>query len=76
MVANNAFLLKDMREKSKAEGRIEGREEGIKEGIREGIEAKAVAIALEMLRDKESIDKIMKYTKLSKEQILGVNNKE
>ncbi|MBU5488037.1 Rpn family recombination-promoting nuclease/putative transposase [Clostridium sp. MSJ-8] len=36
MVANNAFILKDMREKSKAEGKIEGREEGIKEGRIEG----------------------------------------
>ena len=29
MVANNAFVLKDMRDKSKAEGRAEGIVEGI-----------------------------------------------
>ena len=38
MVANNAFVLKEMREKSKLEGREEGRKLGIEEGRKEGRE--------------------------------------
>lgn len=39
---------------------------------REKMEEKAIDIAREMLKDKEPIDKIMKYTKLSKEEILKI----
>ena len=40
-----------------------------REKIEEGIEQKSIDVAREMLRDNESIEKIMRYTKLSKEEI-------
>ncbi|MVX67381.1 hypothetical protein GKZ28_27600 [Clostridium chromiireducens] len=46
----------------KQEGREEGREEGEKK--------KAIEIALEMLKDAEPIEKIIKYSKLAEEEIL------
>ena len=46
------------------DGREEGREEGKKE--------EKINLAKEMLKDNESIEKIMKYTKLSKEEILKI----
>ena len=56
-------LLERDREKLE-EGRAEGREEGKKE--------ERINLAKEMLKDKEPIEKIMKYTKLSKEEILKI----
>ncbi len=44
--------------------RIEARDEGMREG--------KIEIAKEMLRDNEPIDKIMKYSKLPKEEILAL----
>lgn len=38
----------------------------------EGSEEKAIDVAIEMLKDNEPIEKIMKYTKLSKEEILEI----
>ena len=49
MVANNAFILKEMRENSKAEGKIEGREEGLKEGLEEGRKEEKINIAKKLL---------------------------
>ena len=40
-----------------------------------GSEEKAIDVAREMLKDKEPIEKIMKYTKLSKEEILKIKKK-
>ena len=48
-------------EKGIEKGREEGKEEGIEEGIKK--------VAKMMKDDKYPIDKIMKYTKLSKEEI-------
>ena len=56
-------LLERDREKLE-EGWAEGREEGKKE--------ERINLAKEMLKDKEPIEKIMKYTKLSKEEILKI----
>ena len=56
-------LLERDREKLE-EGRAEGREEGKKE--------ERINLAKEMLKDKEPIEKIMKYTKLSKEEIFKI----
>ena len=60
--------------KGHAAGLAEGREEGIAQGLAEG-EAKGEAkksreTALEMLKDREPMTKIMKYSKLAKEDIL------
>ena len=43
-----------------------------REKIEEGIEEKAIEVAREMLKDNEPIDKIIKYTKLSREEILAI----
>ncbi|NRT35359.1 hypothetical protein BJV38_002055 [Clostridium beijerinckii] len=43
-----------------------------REKIEEGKEEKALEIAREMLKDNEPIEKIIKYSKLSKEEILKI----
>ncbi len=43
-----------------------------REKIEEGREEKALEIAKEMLKDNEPIEKIIKYSKLSKEEILKI----
>ncbi len=57
------------REDGLAEGRAQGLKEGRKEGKQEGREEEKIKIAKEMLEDNISIEKIMKYTGLSKEAI-------
>ena len=53
-----------------AAGLAEGREEGIAQGIAEGEAKKSKETAIEMLKDGEPLTKIMKYSKLAKEDIL------
>ena len=53
-----------------AAGLGEGREEGIAQGLAEGEAKKSRETALEMLKDREPLTKIMKYSKLAKEDIL------
>ena len=43
-----------------------------REKLEEGREEERLNIAKEMLKDKEPIEKIMKYTKLSKEEIFKI----
>ena len=50
-------------------GREEGRKEGRQEGIKEGSRAAQIAMAKSMLSDGVNIDFIIKYTKLSKDEI-------
>lgn len=47
----------------------EGKEEGRKKGIEEGRKEERIKIAKEMLQDGESIEKIVKYSKLEIEEI-------
>lgn len=56
------------------EGIKEGIEKGIEQGIEQGIEKSKKDMAIEMLKDGEEIEKIIKYTKLSKEQIDKLKN--
>ncbi len=49
--------------------RNEGKTEGLKEGLREGSREKAIEMAKAMKGDGESIDKIEKYTQLSRKEI-------
>ncbi len=64
-------------EKGKAEGRAEGMEKGMEkgkaegraEGIQQGIEKEKLEIAKRMLEAEEPIEKIIKWTGLSKEAI-------
>lgn len=46
------------------------KQEGLQEGLEKGEKKKALEIALEMLKDEEPIEKIIKYSKLTKEEIL------
>ncbi len=56
--------------KGLAKGKAEGRAEGLAEGKAEGeLQAKR-AIAIEMLKDNESDDKILKYSKLTHEDLV------
>jgi len=45
-------------------------EEGLQKGLKEGIQKGIKKVALQMLEDNEPIEKIMKFTGLTKEQIL------
>ena len=48
---------------------LERDREKIEEGIEKGEKKKALEIAVEMLKDNEPIEKIIKYSKLSREEI-------
>ncbi|OOM68704.1 hypothetical protein [Clostridium sp. BL-8] len=51
---------------------LERDREKIEEGIEQGEKEKVLEIAVEMLKDNEPIEKIIKYSKLSKEEILKI----
>ena len=53
-----------------AEGEAKGRADGLAKGLAEGEAKKSRETALEMLKDGEPLTKIMKYSKLAKEDIL------
>ncbi len=61
--------IKNIVDTSREEGREEGIVEGIEQGIEKGIEQGKLDIARTMKADNEPIDKIMRYTQLTKEQI-------
>ena len=61
-----ATRIKDARRAGYVEGEAKGREAGLAEGE----EKKSRETALEMLKDREPLTKIMKYSKLAKEDIL------
>ena len=60
------------RAEGRVEGRAEGRVEGRVEGRAEGIDERNRIIAQEMKANNEPIDKITKYTGLSKQVILAL----
>ena len=57
------------REEGREEGKKEGRKEGIEEGKLEGQKQNSIEIAKRMLIDGENIEKIVKYTGLTREEI-------
>ncbi|MDR0692124.1 MAG: Rpn family recombination-promoting nuclease/putative transposase [Prevotellaceae bacterium] len=63
------------RAKGIAEGRIEGRAQGITEGRAEGVVQERKDIALHMLNDREPVEKIMRYTGLTEEEIRALQQK-
>ena len=65
MFSKSCPSLQEREQKGIEEGIILGMQQGKKEGIQEGIKTTAKAMIIEG----ESIDKIMKYTKLTMEQI-------
>jgi predicted transposase/invertase (TIGR01784 family) len=52
----------------------EGLQKGLKQGKKEVIKEGMLKVAIEMLNDNESIEKIKKFTGLTKEQILQLKN--
>lgn len=79
LASYEAALKREMDYKSQmqtAEERGEARGIGIgrEEGKAEGEKAKAIEMAKEMLADKEPFDKIIKYTKLTKNEIELIQN--
>ena len=65
---HEAIYKKDLNEKYD-EGRESGLGEGRKSGLAEGSNKEKLAIAKLMLQGKESLDKIVKYTGLSINQL-------
>ena len=67
------MIMKRLLEKKKnseyASGRDDGLAEGKSLGLSEGANREKLAIAKIMLQGKESLDKIMKYTGLSKKEL-------
>ncbi|MCP4481835.1 MAG: JAB domain-containing protein [bacterium] len=57
------------RTEGKRDGLVEGLSEGEKVGEKKGEKKKAIEMAKEMRKDKKPLEEIMKYTKLSKEEI-------
>ena len=57
-------------EAGEAQGHAAGLAQGLAEGLAEGEAKKSRETALEMLKDGEPLTKIMKYSKLAKEDIL------
>ena len=58
------------------ETKLWGREEGREEGKKIGIEETNIKIVKNMLKDNLSIEKIIKYTSLTEEEIKDIQNKE
>lgn len=56
-------------QKLKQEAKQEGIREGLIQGIKEGMQAKAIEMAKTMLKEGELVEKIMRWTGLSKEAI-------
>ena len=58
-----------------AEGKAEGKAEGRAEGKAEGKDMRSAEIAINMLKDNESLDKISRFTGLSLDEIVKLKNK-
>ena len=66
--------LKGALDTAKEEGFIEGEVKGKIEGLKEGEMKKAIESAKKMLADEEPIEKIVKYTELTIEEIKSLKN--
>jgi predicted transposase/invertase (TIGR01784 family) len=64
--------MSSIKEYFKQEGRIEGIQEGRKEGIEEGFKQGTEKIALNMLKNGESTEKVALYTGLPEEKITNL----
>ena len=67
--------VKKSKEEGIKEGEINGIEKGKKEGKKEGSKEKAIEIAREMKSENEPIEKIIKYSGLTKEEIEKIKTK-
>lgn len=61
--------LQEGRMKGRAEGLQEGRAEGLQEGRAEGENMQKIKMAEMMLEDGESVEKVMRYTGFTREQV-------
>ena len=61
-------------EKGMEKGVVLGMEKGMKKGVVLGMENRTIEIAIRMLEEKESLDKIVRFTNLSEKQILRLKN--
>ena len=64
--------FKEAEKKSREEGRLEGKTEGITIGLEKGKFEEKLSFAKQMLLNNESLDKIVKYTGLSKKEIINL----
>ena len=64
--------LDTAREEGIEEGIEQGIERGIKQGLEQGILKEKTTIIIQMLADNEPIEKIIRYTGMTKEQIEGI----
>ena len=60
---------------AKKEGMEEGLQKGLEQGVKEGKKNNSFEIAKEMLENGETIEKIIKYTKLTREEIEQLKDK-
>ena len=67
--ASHQYEIKDSYDTGKNEGLREGRTSGLAEGRQEGLKTRSAEIAKNLLNDHLDIDKIMKYTGLTKQEI-------
>lgn len=68
------FDMNACRREGIREGRAEGEKSGYAKGERFGAQKEKIEIAKEMLKNGEKIEKIQKYTNLSKEEILKLKD--
>jgi len=61
--------IKNVVDTSKEEGIIEGIEKGIEQGIEQGVDKRNIEIAFQMKKNNEPLEKIIRYTNLTKQQI-------
>ena len=64
--------LEEGRAEGRAEGLEEGRAEGRAEGLTEGADAKAREMAAAMLADGDSVEKVVRISKLPESDVLAI----
>ena len=71
MISNVERVIK----KSLKDAEKQGEKQGIEKGMKRGIERGIIKVAEQMLAAGEDIEKIMRYTGLSREEIEEIKNK-
>ncbi len=69
MISNVEKVLKKTYKDAEKQGIEKGLEQGIEQGLEQGIEKGILSVARQMLLEGEDVEKIMKYTGLSREAI-------
>ena len=71
-VGNMHEVIREMFKKEFAHEKQEGIQEGIQKGIKEGINEANEQTAIDMLKDREPLEKIKKYSRLAEDVIRGL----